>query len=770
LSGIGVNYPWIVQESAKMGGLLLFSMPLALIAGFVLHSSALQESPVLKTRWTSSVSQSLPHNEYPRPQMARTKWVNLNGKWDLAIAPPASETVVADRHREILVPFPPESVLSGVNEMVPSGMALYYSREFAKPAAKASDRVLLHFGASDWDTEVRINGSVVGTHRGGYDPFTFDITHAIDAKKLDKQQIVVKVVDPTDKGTQPRGKQVVDPGGIFYRPTSGIWQTVWMEVVPKTYIQKLKTWTSNKGKVTIQVSTETNGAKMPDVWAELYDGKTLVSRGLISAKMAQPLTTIELDVPSPKLWSPEHPHLYTIKVGLKAPGVQDTVNSYVGIREVKLGKDKRGRPALLLNGKPTFMFGPLDQGFWPDGLYTAPTDDALKFDIVETKKMGFNMIRKHVKVEPSRWYYWCDKVGILVWQYMPSGDRSIGPSDPDMVRTPESEKIFRTEWKAIIDSLYNHPSVVTWIPFNEGWGQFKTKEIVDWTMKYDRTRLVDGVTGWSDRGVSHMSDVHIYPGPGAPSTRDGRALVLGEFGGLGLPVKDHMWKSDFWGYQSYKSKAELTQAIKQNFFQLRLLRDKVGLAAAVYTQTTDVETEANGLMTYDREVIKPDLAVLKKAIAEVYLPGPKMDDLLPTSEEHPQTWSYTTTEPEADWMAKNYTAAGWKKGEAGFGTNGTPGAIVKTEWDTKDIWLRRTFTIAKAEAAKNLMLRMHHDDDVEVYIDGMPVFKRDGWTSGYTLMNWDGGALAAGEHTIAVHCHQNEGGQYIDVGIVRVSR
>lgn len=697
--------------------------------------------------------------------MVRSKWINLNGKWGFAFAPQDAKEV--DTDREILVPFAPESQLSGINEMVPEGNALFYRRSVTVPKTKPGDRILLHFGASDWDTEVAVNGKVVGRHKGGFDPFTFDITSAVGDPSTGFAALDVKVVDPTDEGPQPRGKQVLKPQGIYYRPTSGIWQTVWMEVVPKAYIKNLKMWTTNKGKVSVQVQTDANG-KMPDVWAEIYDGKTLIGRGQIAAKMAQPLTTIELTVPAPKLWSPENPHLYTVKVGLGKTG--DKVSSYVGIREVKLGKDKQGRPALLLNGKPTFMFGPLDQGFWPDGLFTAPTEEAMKFDIAETKKLGFNMIRKHVKVEPARWYYWCDRLGMLVWQDMPSGEKSISPTEPDLIRTPESEQIFRTELKAMIDSFYNHPSIVTWVPFNEGWGQFKTKEIVEWTMKYDRTRLIDGVTGWADRGVSHMSDVHIYPGPGAPNTRDGRALVLGEFGGLGLPMPGHMWQTDNWGYQSYKTVGELTDAIEENFFQLRLLKEKVGLAAAVYTQTTDVETETNGLFTYDREVLKPVAARLKKAIQNVYLPGPKMVDVLETSEEKAQTWSYTTDDPGADWSSSTFDASKWKSGPGGFGTQGTPGAIVKTKWDTKDIWLRRKFKTAKPIQMQDLMLRLHHDDDVQVFVDGVEVFGKQGWTSGYVLAGWRGGALAAGEHTIAVHCHQNDGGQYIDVGIVQVKR
>jgi beta-galactosidase/beta-glucuronidase len=695
--------------------------------------------------------------------LVRPQWTNLNGLWQFEYIPsPTAEPKVSGR--EILVPFPPESMLSRVNQMTPEGNSLWYRRTFQKP--KAAGRTILHFGASDWETTVSINGKEVGRHQGGYDPFSFDITDALSAEPT--QEIVVVVTDPTDKGPQPRGKQVTRPGGIFYRPTSGIWQTVWLETVPQSYIRDVKITTAMDGRIDVRVDATGNQA---EVGVEVYDGTKMVASGRIMPA-ANEEKLLQLKLNAPKLWAPETPFLYRVKVTLKADGAQDAVETYAGIREVYLKKNSQGQPVVYLNGKPVFLFGPLDQGFWPDGLYTAPTDDALKYDITITKGLGFNMIRKHVKVEPQRWYYWADKMGVLVIQDMPSGDRSIGPSDPDIVRTPESAAIYERELKAMMDNLHSHPSIISWVPFNEGWGQYDTARIADWTKKYDPSRLVNATTGWADRGVGDFMDIHAYPGPAAPKRESGRALLLGEFGGLGLVVPGHTWAKDGWGYQSYKSKEDLTRALEQNFQQLHILKDASGLSGAVYTQTTDVETELNGLYTYDRAMVKPDLARLKKAIAAVYTPSPKVTELVATSESTAATWSYTLTKPADGWSAPGFEAAGWLLGKGGFGTPETPGAVVGTPWNTSDIWLRREFTLESDVATKDLFLRIHHDDDVEVFIDGKLVLARPGWTSSYILLPWPGTekTLKKGRHTLAVFCHQNRGGQFIDVGISRLSR
>jgi hypothetical protein len=422
---------------------------------------------------------------------------------------------------------------------------------------------------------------------------------------------------------------------------------------------------------------------------------------------------------------------------------------------------------ILLNNKFVFQAGPLDQGFWPDGLYTAPTDEALKYDIEITKKLGFNMTRKHVKVEPARWYYWCDKLGLLVWQDMPSGDRSIRPQDPDIKRSPESAKQYELELKRMIDGLRNHPSIVMWVVFNEGWGQFDTVRITEWTKKYDPSRLVNCASGWSDRDVGDVHDIHVYPGPDSPKPESARAAVLGEFGGLGLAVDGHTWEKKTWGYRGARNKTDLMRKYENLLDGVYKLRDKPGLSAAVYTQLTDVETEANGLLTYDRAVIKVDLdrarAVNRGNLSGVW----QQVILVPTAKQNWFTWRYTVNEPAEGWFKSDFNDMDWKKGTGGFGTRGTPGALVRTVWSTPDIWLRRTFDLTE-DPPKDLYLLMHHDEDAEIYLNGVLAAKVQGYTTQYEEFDISPEARAAlkkGRNILAVHCKQTGGGQYIDVGL-----
>jgi hypothetical protein len=439
------------------------------------------------------------------------------------------------------------------------------------------------------------------------------------------------------------------------------------------------------------------------------------------------------------------------------------------MRKIEVGKDGGGATRLLLNGKFVFQVGPLDQGFWPDGLYTAPTDEALKYDIEITKKLGFNMTRKHVKVEPARWYYWCDKLGLLVWQDMPSGDKSIAPGKPDLVRSPASAKQYEVELKAMIDGLHNHPCIVMWVVFNEGWGQFDTARITKWTKEYDPTRLVNCASGWNDRKVGDVYDVHVYPGPGAPPPEEKRASVLGEFGGLGLGVDGHTWAKKTWGYRGTSSKADLTRKYEILLRGAYRLKDERALSAAVYTQITDVETEANGLLTYDRAVMKVDLDRVAAANKGDFSRAPERVVVVPTSQEKAQTWRYTTEKPAGDWFKPDYDAAGWKEGPGGFGTRGTPGAVVRTEWNTADIWLRREFTLP---GSGDLYLSLHHDEDAEVYLNGVLAAKVQGFVTGYEDVAINEAALKAlkpgGKNVIAIHCHQTTGGQYIDAGLIEL--
>jgi beta-galactosidase/beta-glucuronidase len=561
----------------------------------------------LKTRWAADVSPKDVHPEYPRPQMVRSTWLNLNGLWDLAITKKDVEKPEAFS-TQILVPFPVESALSGVMKHVSENERLWYRRTFDLPRRWDGKRILLHFGAVDFEARVLVNGKEVGKHRGGYDAFTFDITDVV--RLTGPNEILVSAWDPTDASTQPRGKQIRNPHGIWYTPTSGIWQTVWLEPVSAAYIKDLKIVPDiDNNSVTIHpTTTATLGASM--IEASIMEGPRAVYTASVTAG-----GSLTLPVKNARLWSPEDPYLYDLVVRLKIGNTTvDKVESYFGMRKISLGKDRKGFTRLMLNNEPYFQFGPLDQGFWPDGIYTAPTDKALRYDIEMTKKMGFNMARKHVKVEPERWYYWCDKLGLLVWQDMPSGDKYIRPNESDITRSPESAKEFESELQALVHGHQNHPSIVMWVPYNEGWGQWDTSRIVDMIRKLDPSRLVDNTSGWSDRGVGDVNDMHKYPGPGAPEPEKDRAIVLGEFGGLGLPMSGHTWQSEKnWGYRSFTNAVALTDAYVDLTRKLFPLIEEKGLSAAVYTQTTDVEIEVNGLMTYDRAMTKMDLKKLAAA-------------------------------------------------------------------------------------------------------------------------------------------------------------
>ena len=566
------------------------------------------------TRWAAEVAPDKALPEYPRPQMVRQDWQNLNGLWDYAILPVRETQKPAAFQGRILVPFPVQSTLSGVKKTITPEDRLWYHRTFSIPAAWGNKRVLLHFGAVDWQCAVWVNGKRIGEHSGGYDSFSYDITSALNPGV--EQEMLIAVTDPNDTAPIPRGKQVLKPGGIMYTAVSGIWQTAWLEPVPQASIASLKiTPNLNAKSVSVCVKgLETAAADEVEI-AVLDGGKTVASgKGSVDKE-------ITIAIPDPKPWAPGTPFLYDLSVSLKRSGAEaDAVTSYFGMREIALRKDEKGINLLFLNGKALFQHGPLDQGWWPDGLYTAPTDEALKFDIEETLKMGFNMARKHVKVEPERWYYWADKLGLIVWQDMPSGDKGIRNNQPDLQRTPESAQIYEREYKALIETHYNHPSIVMWVPFNEGWGQFDTPRIVKMTKELDPTRLVDCASGWTDRGVGDVYDMHAYPGPNMFDVEPARASVLGEFGGLGLPVEGHLWViGRHWGYRDMKDVKDLAEHYASLISALKVYAAR-GLSAAVYTQTTDCEGEVNGLLTYDRSVNKigaEALAAINRAIYEV---------------------------------------------------------------------------------------------------------------------------------------------------------
>jgi hypothetical protein len=726
----------------------------------------------LATRWAKDVSPKRVHPEYPRPQMVRKQWTNLNGLWDYAIVP-AEAGQPKEFGGRILVPFPVESSLSGVMKRVGPPEKLWYRRTLEARKPKDGQRVLLHFGGVDWEATVWVNGNEVAMHRGGYDPFSCDITDALAADK--PSELLVSVSDPTDGSYQPRGKQIGKPHGIWYTPTTGIWQTVWLEVAPKSHIAGLKIVPDiERGGVDVTVEGKnvprhTIEFTVTAPWAKTADHR--VGTASVDGGAGKPFF-VPVSRDHTRLWSPESPTLYDLHIELKdhEQKLLDSVDSYFALRKISVGKDGQGITRLLLNNKPLFQFGPLDQGFWPDGLYTAPTDEALRYDLEMTKKLGFNMVRKHVKVEPDRWYHHCDKLGLLVWQDMPSGDKYIGPNDPDAQRSEESTRQYETEWSEIIKDFGNHPCIVMWVPFNEGWGQFDTARIAELTRKLDPTRLVNSASGWTDRKVGDVHDVHIYPGPGMSPLSERRAAVLGEYGGLGLPLEGHTWQGkDNWGYRSYTNKEDLQRAYLQLAANLRPLIGK-GLSAAVYTQTTDVEIEVNGLMTYDRAILKLDEKQIAAAHARLYLPPPKVTTLVPTSQKEGQKWRYSLAKPEDGWEKPGFDDASWKEGPGGFGEKSTPGTTVRTDWKTADIWLRRSFELA-AGKHEGLHLAIHHDEEAEVYLNGVLAAKTNGYITDYTLIAIDEAALRSlrkGTNTLAVHCHQTGGGQYIDVGLVEV--
>ena len=718
----------------------------------------------IKTRWAKEVDPNTPLPEYPRPTMVRDAWENLNGLWDYAITD-RDAAVPTSYDGKILVPFPIESSLSGVQKEVGPDKRLWYRRALTVPADWKGQRILLQLGAVDWDATVYVNGKEMGKHRGGYDAWSVDITDAFQADG--EQELVISVWDPTDDGYQPRGKQVKNPEGIWYTSVTGIWQTVWMEPVPQTAsIASLKTVTDiENGSVSVEAAVDGNAEGCEVVITALENGKEVAAATGAAGK------AVALKIDDAKWWSPDSPFLYDLSITLKKDGkVLDAVTSYFGMRKISLEKDKEGINRLFLNNEPLFHFGPLDQGWWPDGLYTAPTDEALRYDVQVTRDMGFNMARKHVKVEPARWYYHCDQLGLMVWQDMPNGDTHIGANQPDIERTLESRENYFNEWAHIMNMLRNNPSIVMWVPFNEGWGQFATNQVSDWTKNYDPTRLVNQVSGWADRKGGDVYDKHAYPGPAMFPIEENRASVLGEFGGLGWPVEDHLWwNKRNWGYRTYDSKEKLTQEYESLIFTLRTLIPQ-GLAAAVYTQTTDVEGEVNGLLTYDRKLIKIGLDKLAAINNKVYGAPLQLQVLVPTSEAEGQPWRYTFESPDKNWRKPEFDDSGWKEGSGVLGTKDTPGATVRTLWDTSDIWARREVELPELTDGE-VHLNVHHDEDAAIYFNGTRVAKLSGYTTGYTPLILQRKALDAlkpGKNVIAVHCKQTGGGQCIDLGLTLI--
>jgi len=711
-----------------------------------------KEAPLM-TSYSKDINPQSVLPEYPRPQMVREKWMNLNGLWQYQAGTWENEPYPKGKLKgSILVPFAVESALSGVME---HHDRLWYRRQFSVPTDWKGQQLLLHFGAVDYESEVFINNKSVGKHLGGYDPFTFDITPFLTEDG--PQDITVKVYDPTDAAGNPRGKQSLNPGGIMYTSVTGIWQTVWLEPVPKVNIKDFRIIPDiDKSVIKLTVSAE----GMPEdcyVNAQVLDGDKV-----IQTMTGKPGVEIIMPVKKAKLWSPDSPFLYNMNISLVEDGRKlDEVASYFGMRKISV-ENNGGVKKLYLNNKFLFQIGPLDQGFWPDGIYTAPTDEAIKSDIQHLKSFGFNMVRKHIKVEPYRWYYWADKLGVMVWQDMPSPN-SYTDNTP-----PVNQDAYKHELTRLVETHWNIPSIVIWVIFNEGQGQHKTKELADMVKSMDGSRLVNQASGGGYFDAGDILDVHSYPAPGCPNSKT-QALACGEYGGIGYKIPGHLWVDGF-GYVMANNEKEYLDLYKNFANTLTSFKTNSGLSAAVYTQLTDVESELNGLLTYDRvEKVAPEkIRACNKKVVEENL---YVNDILPTSLLKGRSWKYTTTDPGKDWYAVKADVENWRTGEAGFGLNAPGENTIRTSWSTSDIWIRQEFTIGNISKIDrdDLVLNIYHDDECEVFINGVQAAVIPEYTTGYIVTKLSKETtdilIPNDKNVIAIHCRQHSGGQYIDAGI-----
>lgn len=595
----------------KLFSLLVLSVAHQCLIAQVSHNNSAEWKAApshLLTRWGKTVTAKGVLNEYPRPQLRRKEWENLNGLWDYKVVDSADKNVSPSFDGKILVPFPIESALSGVQKRVNPGQVLWYRRVINTKNVASNERTLIHFDAVDWKTTVFLNGIEIGSHTGGYESFSFDVTRYL---KPGSNELVVKVVDPTDEGPNPHGKQVLHPGNIYYTPTTGIWQTVWLEHVPSTFISELvMTPDIDQGRLKISVAIGNPTTADSVGIAALFQGK------IVGKAIHIENDNYEIRLSNPQLWSPEVPNLYDLQVTLYNKGkAKDRVGSYFGMRKVEIKADEKGVSRIYLNNKPYYNNGTLDQGFWPDGLYTAPTDEALEFDIAAIKAMGFNTIRKHIKVEPARWYYHADKIGMLVWQdfvnpphYLPEG----------------AKPNFEAEMKSTLHQLHNYPSIICWVLFNEQWGAYDQKRLTDYVRAADPSRILNAHSGeilyvnrtvaktsqnpWED---SQIADIHSYPEPLYYKASGQKAWIIGEFGGIRVSSPGHQWDDlTSWGYKDIEASRfpEKYRSMVDTLLRFKQL----GLCGSIYTQPFDVEGEENGLITYDREVIKIPIETIQK--------------------------------------------------------------------------------------------------------------------------------------------------------------
>jgi len=727
-------------------------------------------APVM-TPWGEQLTADNVWQEYPRPSMKREEWMNLNGIWQYFKRTSIKYDYEKSRSlfsKAILVPFPVESALSGImdnNFSVNKKSTHMYRRTFTLPTEFEGKNILLHFGAVDWRCYVYVNGVLAGTHDGGSVPFFFDITSLLKAGA--EQELQVAVWDPTNDGGQPHGKQTNSPGGIWYTPNSGIWQTVWLEPVSPTHIISYEP-IPDIDNSTVSVNIKTSATC--SLTLTVKDGDNIVAQQTGSSD-----DTFTLAIPSAKLWSPDEPNLYDLDIIIREQGEEiDKVSGYFGMRKFSRAMVD-GHPAVLLNNKPLYMYGPLDQGWWPDGLLTPPSYEAMVYDLQVMKDFGMNMVRKHIKLENDLWFDWCDKNGLVVWQDMPSGcgNGQVGTLDYNM-------KNFYHENEALIEATRHHPCIGAWVVWNEGWGQYPesgmahTRRGVNSVIaaSHDPGRFVHAVTGWVDVEMGDFLDVHSYPAPGAATNPvNERIASCGEFGGINLFIKDHMWAGSDVDYTTVEDADAYTNLYDHYTDCLQRLQQEKGLWMSVYTQITDVEQECNGLMTYDRKVLKvspEQQAIMKAKIQKTIncrLKGVKT--IVAAGDESSSIqWRYTTTEPASDWYTTDFTATGWKTGTAGFGGSG------RTAWSSSDIWIRRNFKITNLEASQlqELRLWLFHDEDAEIYINGIFAAKVTGYNTKYEVWPLLPEAMNAlkldgSDNVIAIHCKQTTGGQFIDCGL-----
>jgi hypothetical protein len=672
----------------------------------------------IMTPWAAEVTPDNVWKEYPRPQMERKEWLNLNGLWDFSIVLGTENTPGRRLDRKILVPFCVESALSGIKETVTGSQEMVYRRTFRVPESWKGKRILLNFQASDYRTKVWVNGKFIGEHLGGYDAFQFDITDALGSTP--DQEISLVIWDPSNTGTQTIGKQTLY--GLSkgrYTPTSGVYQTVWLEPVSDVSIKRLKIL-PDVDQSTLTVETSLKGWSYDNtVKVQAFDKGTLVASG-----EGIPGKPVVLKLTSPKLWSPDSPNLYDLKVSLaRGNDVVDEVSSYFGMRKISTGRDAAGFMRIRLNNKEIFQFGPLDQGYWPDGLLTPASDEALKYDVEYLKKIGCNMDRVHIKVQPERFYYWCDKLGILVWQDM------ISPNSNQNRSQTGGGKVWEAEWEKIIDQLYNYPSIVQWTVFNESWGQFDTERITDWTKAKDPSRLVTPASGWVDRPVGDIRDFHdytVYPSMGWIQKNYPRAMVLGEGGGHELIVRDHLWNPDIKIDERVDRAGDLIREVVntkedlderyslwvENLWYLK----KYGLNAVVYTQISDVENELNGWMTYDRKLSKLPVERFAELHNKLYTPAPANGKfVIPLSMKTPQKWFYAFEQQASDWYKAE--KGKWNSGNGPFGKALLNVPDVNTTWSTGTLFIQKDFNLSSVP--KRLALVGYHHGLADIYINGV---------------------------------------------------